>query len=173
MAEQVPARVVRAVEALDVAPTAEVLEIGCGPGHAVAMLCERLTTGHVTAVDRSAVAVQRTLKRNAEAVASDVCIVLQLDFADLDLTTRFDCIFAINVNVFWVSPDGPDLDVVRSHLKPAGVLRLFYEVPIGSSPDRVVEPIAASLERHGFDAEVSSNDGLVCIAGRPRGGGSA
>ena len=167
MVRRVPDRIVRAVEALDLPPTADVLEIGCGPGHAVALLCDRLTTGHIAAVDRSAVAIERSRQRNADAVASGRCTLHQIDVAGLDLATRFDCIFAINVNVFWVRPDGPDLEVVRRHLKPDGVVRLFYEVPLGSAPDRVVEPITAALERRGFGAEVS-NDGLLCVTGAAR-----
>ena len=42
---RIPERIRWTVERLDLAPTDHVLEIGCGPGHAVGLVAERLTTG--------------------------------------------------------------------------------------------------------------------------------
>ena len=64
----VPDRVRWAVDRLDPAPDARLLEIGCGSGAAAELLCRRLTTGRLLAVDRSPVAVRRTAERNAEHV---------------------------------------------------------------------------------------------------------
>ncbi|MGH9223125.1 MAG: class I SAM-dependent methyltransferase [Acidimicrobiales bacterium] len=59
-----------AVELLDVAPDDRILEAGCGPGVATALVCERLTTGQITAIDRSAVAIDRAKARNPSARAT-------------------------------------------------------------------------------------------------------
>ncbi|MDT9695231.1 hypothetical protein [Streptomyces sp. P17] len=63
----VPERVRQAVALLDVCPADRLLEIGCG-GVAVQLVCPLLKTGTITAVDRSATAAGRAVRRNAEPV---------------------------------------------------------------------------------------------------------
>ena len=46
------ARLAAVVDALPLRPDMRVLEIGCGPGAAARAVAERLTTGHVLAIDR-------------------------------------------------------------------------------------------------------------------------
>jgi ubiquinone/menaquinone biosynthesis C-methylase UbiE len=53
---------------LDVRPTDRVLEIGFGPGLAIAELARRITRGRVYGIDHSAVMVRQAGKRNAAAV---------------------------------------------------------------------------------------------------------
>lgn len=104
----IPDRIRWAVEMLEISPSDEILEIGCGPGGAVSLVCDRLGDGHITAIDRSATAVRRTSERNAEHIASGTAIVEHADLIDLAAEERrFDKIFAVNVNVFWVHPEGP------------------------------------------------------------------
>jgi len=65
-----PARVAWAVDLVDPGPADRVLEVGCGPGVAAALIAARLTTGRLVAVDRSAVAVRRTAARVADVRAA-------------------------------------------------------------------------------------------------------
>jgi trans-aconitate methyltransferase len=59
----VPHRIRWAVDLLDIHPDHRILEIGCGPGVAAGLVTERLTTGHLVAIDRSATAVRRATAR--------------------------------------------------------------------------------------------------------------
>ena len=56
-----------AVALLEVRPADRVLEIGCGPGVAIAELA-RAGAGHVYGVDHSAVMLRQASKRNAAAI---------------------------------------------------------------------------------------------------------
>ena len=53
MASTPSERFVWAVDILALDPTDRVLEVGCGHGVAVSLVCERLTSGRITAIDRS------------------------------------------------------------------------------------------------------------------------
>src|SRR3954452_12059034 len=57
-----------AVSLLDVRPTDRVLEIGFGPGIAIAEFAGRATQGHVFGVDHSQAMVRQATRRNAAAV---------------------------------------------------------------------------------------------------------
>jgi ubiquinone/menaquinone biosynthesis C-methylase UbiE len=90
-------RQVEAIEALGIRPDDRVLELGCGHGVAAGLVCERLTTGYLVALDRSQTMIEVATKRNAEHVASGrarfVCTALEdADFGD----ERFDKIFGIH-----------------------------------------------------------------------------
>jgi protein-L-isoaspartate O-methyltransferase len=166
----VPERVRWAIEILDVGPADEILEIGPGPGGAVGLVSERLDTGHITAVDRSTTAVERTIHRNTEYVESGKAIIQHAELTDLAGDERnFDKIFAINVNLFWVKPDGPQWLIVGSLLRPGGRLYLFYETPAAAKADQVVDTIEAALRRHGFATSTrSAAPAMTCVeAWRP------
>lgn len=70
-------RLVWAVATLDVQPEDCVLEIGCGHGVAVSLICEQLDKGTILAVDRSpkmiamAEIAQRGPRRLRQGVVSD------------------------------------------------------------------------------------------------------
>ena len=171
-----PERVRWAVEVLDVRPSDEILEIGPGPGIAVGLVCHRLVDGHITAIDRSATAVEWASRRNAEHIALGKAVVEQADLTDLATDPRrFDKIFAINVNLFWVQPDRPHGSIVAGLLRPGGRLYLFYETPASTKTDQVVHIVETALRRHGFTTSSTSGPATRCVEawlGAGRSGGS-
>ncbi|MFC4855148.1 class I SAM-dependent methyltransferase [Actinophytocola glycyrrhizae] len=157
----VPARLTWALSVVDPAPTERVVELGCGPGVAAALVCERLTTGHLVAVDRSATAVARTTARNTAHVEAGRLSVVHAEVAGLALPPASAAkVFAVNVNLFWTRAPTRELAVLRAILEPGGALYVLY----GNGPtgvDRVTPTVADALRTGGFrDVEV-----LACAAG--------
>jgi cyclopropane fatty-acyl-phospholipid synthase-like methyltransferase len=149
----VPERAAWAVEVLAVRPGDHLLEIGCGRGSAVSLVCSRLKRGRILALDRSATAIKAAEERNRDNVAAGKAAfqTAALDTATLD-GRRFDKIFAINVNLFWVRSSTVEIGVIRRALKPGGALYLFYEAPDPARTIAVGERVGAVLSGHGWQS---------------------
>lgn len=94
------ARLAAVVDALPLRPDMRVLEIGCGPGAAARAVAERLTTGYVLAIDRSAAAVAQASAGSAELIADGRLRVRQAaaeDFVAAPGEGPFDLVFAARV----------------------------------------------------------------------------
>jgi ubiquinone/menaquinone biosynthesis C-methylase UbiE len=118
MANTASERLRWAVDTLAVTPDDRLLEIGCGHGVAVSLVCNQLAGGHIMAIDRSAKMADMTRKRNETHMASGKVTILAADFFDVDFAgQRFDKIFASHVNLFWQRPE-PALTMVRRLLAP-------------------------------------------------------
>jgi ubiquinone/menaquinone biosynthesis C-methylase UbiE len=117
------------VESLDIRPDDRVLEIGCGHGVAATLVCERLSSGRLTAVDPSAKMIEAASRRNAEHVAAGRAEFLVATLEDLDLgDRRFDKVFAVRVGLFHRDPDRAQSLAAR-WLAPGGELRAFFDEP--------------------------------------------
>src|SRR5687767_10101146 len=102
MAEKIPRRLWTAVEILDPPPSARVLEVGCGAGVAAGLVCRRLTSGHLTALDRSATALERAERRLVDYLDDGRLDLQHRELADFLGDGRpYDLVFAVNVNLFW------------------------------------------------------------------------
>lgn len=152
---------------LDVGPDDEILEIGCGAGVAVSLICERLDRGRITAIDRSPQAVDRAARRNAPHIAAGKARVSCLDLADAgQLGHQYDKIFAVNVNLFWTRGIDVELDVVKSLMRPRARLCLCYETPSGATATRAARAVTAALADRGFTATTTGRSpSLVCVHG--------
>jgi ubiquinone/menaquinone biosynthesis C-methylase UbiE len=116
-----------AVDTLAPDPADHVLEVGCGHGVAVSLVCERLTSGRITAIDRSTKMIEMAARRNREHIAAGRAVLKtvaleQADFGD----ERFDKVFAFNVAPFWLQPKEA-LGIVRRQLAPDGAVYIFWD----------------------------------------------
>ncbi|MFG2350449.1 SAM-dependent methyltransferase [Streptomyces phaeochromogenes] len=184
-----PERIRQAVAALDVRAGDRLLEIGCGGGVAVGLVCPLLTSGTITAVDRSATATARAVRRNAAPIRDGRATIVTAAFTEPGLTTaglagrRFDKIFAINVNLFWTGPAHAELALTSGLLAPGGALYAFYEPPgerlderldkqldeqLDERLDELAAKVTCTFEAGGFAAEVLRLSApVVGIVGRP------
>ncbi|MFE1248133.1 SAM-dependent methyltransferase [Streptomyces sp. NPDC058766] len=162
----VPQRLTWAVGLLEPAPTDRLLEIGCGRGVAVSLLLDRLTTGTVTAVDRSATAVEAARRRHHEAVADGRAVFHLLSLADADFPAgSFDRILAVNVNLFWTGPTDAERTALRRWLTPHGLLCLCWEAPGGRRAEEIAERVGRAVGEHGFETTVVRDGVLVAVLG--------
>jgi SAM-dependent methyltransferase len=173
----VPEHVWWAVETLDPGPDDQLLEIGCGPGVAVSLICELLVGGRIVAIDRSATAISRATRRNAQHLASGKAVLETVALEELrpsDVlgeSERFDKIFAMNVNLFWVRSPAKELELIKRLLGPGGALYLFYGYgrwPLpgkdSENTSRVPGILTGHLTDRGFAVEVTRGQGVVCVA---------
>lgn len=127
------------------------MEIGGGPGVAAWLVCDRLETGRMLLIDRSATAVERTRRRNPEHLSSGRLELETVDLRDFEAQgRRFDKVFAVNVNVFWTTRATEELARVREALDPGGRLFLFYETPSAGRAREAAMRVAETLRANGF-----------------------
>jgi SAM-dependent methyltransferase len=139
-----------AVDVLDPAPSDRLLEIGCGQGVAVSLICPHLSGGRIVAIDRSRPMIERALRRNARWVEEGRVSFEAVALGDADFRrTRFDTAFAINVHLFQADAHR-EQDVLRRALKPAGALYLFQQHPSAGRTRTVTEELRAALTSNGF-----------------------
>ena len=170
MARTIPERIRWAVETLAVSEADRVLEIGGGPGLAASIICERLETGVMLLIDRSATAVERTRRRNAEHVASGRLTLETVDLRDFEPRGRhFDKVFAVNINVFWTTRATEELARIREALAPGGRLYVFYETPTSNRARDVATRVAEALRANGFTEPelLTPAANLVCCVSHP------
>jgi cyclopropane fatty-acyl-phospholipid synthase-like methyltransferase len=162
-----PERITHAVELLDVQPDDRLLELGCGGGVAVPLVCERLDGGTIAAVDRSEVQVERALRRNAAEVDSGKAVIRVAEIADVD-GGPFDKVFAVNVNVFWTEPATRELAAIRAVLAPGGRLYLFYDPPSPTKRRSLEEKLVATLAAGGFEPVLVDSPYVAVISAPKR-----
>lgn len=165
----VPERIRWAVDFMDVQPSDHVLEIGCGPGAAAELICSRLETGKLFAIDRSESGVDRTKRRCAAYVEDGHLTVRQIDLATLRVPVkRLHKVFAFNVNLFWVRDCADEVALLHERVLPGGAVYLFYEATRPEEVPTVVTRASAALTDGGFrvSAVDSKQPAVVGVIGR-------
>lgn len=142
-------------------------DLGCGGGRNAKELLKRYPEAHVTALDYSALSVEKTKKHNSAMIRAGRCTVLQGDVSDLKLPAgTFDLATAFETIYFW-----PGLEKcfaqVAGILKPGGLFMicnesdgtdptsLKFEKIIDGMKNHTAEEIEAALKAAGF-TEVKS-----------------
>jgi SAM-dependent methyltransferase len=162
------------VDLIAPARDARVLEIGCGPGLALAALCDRVTIGRVVGLDHSPLMLAQAAKRNARAIEAGR---LHLHLGGLDalgeLSGNFDIVYSINVAMFWRDRSAA-LRAIRAVLRPGGLFATTYQPrhPQAKSRDAVqfAEQLSDAMDGFGFiDIRTEQLDlplPAACVLGR-------
>ncbi len=169
--DRVPTRIRVAVDRLNPARDDRVLEVGCGPGVAMALLCERLVDGHVTGVDRSATALVRALRRLRRWLDAGGSDLKHSDLLRFHGDGRpYDRVLAVDVNVFWTASAADEASRLRDLVADDGVVLLAFAPPGGGADGHPAgDRGAAALGHAGFRTRVDVVDGVVCVTGHPAG----
>jgi len=110
------------VDLLNVQPSDHVLEIGFGPGLAIAHAARLAPTGRVVGIDHSALMIEQARRRNRSAIEAAL-VDLKLGGLELlpQLGEAFDKVFSINVLQF-LPERAAVLQAIRSVLNPDGLV---------------------------------------------------
>jgi len=148
--DRAPERIRWAVDLVAPSPRDPLLEIGCGPGMAAQLVCERLTTGRLLAIDRSDVATKRAIARNRAHIEAGRLEVRTASLDELELEPgRLDAAFSVNVNLFWTRAPDAELEFLSRALRRGGALHVLH----GAGPqsaETVIATLSRALKDHGF-----------------------
>lgn len=166
----VAGRIRWAVDLLEVRSHQRILEVGCGPGVAAALIAGQLTTGQLVAIDRSAAAIGRATARNTDLVTAGRLSVEQTDLANFATGHLFDTVLAMNVNLFWTGPAAAEWQVLEQVVRPGGVVVLCYGYGPGdpTSTRDVTGIVGDAMRRRGYavTVEYEPAGSSVAVIGR-------
>ena len=150
MTAKIAKRLAWAVETMQVQPDDRVLEIGCGAGVAVGLVCGRLGAGRITAIDRSEAMTALASRRKREHVASGKAVIRTAALHQLNAGgERFDRVLAVNVGLFRAHA-AVEAAALRRLLAPGGRLYLVHQPPVASKTPRLADETVRLLAAHGF-----------------------
>lgn len=114
-----------AVQALAIQPGESVLDLGCGPGQAAALMLPFARPGTVTGIDQSETMIQQARRDNRRAVAANQLAFHMVSFEALPFEDRhFDAVLASNVMYFWHDATAV-LTEIRRVLRDGGRLSIY------------------------------------------------
>lgn len=161
--QTIPARIRWAVDYMQVQPSDHILEIGCGPGAGAELICSRLETGKLFAIDRSESGVDRT-KRRCQKYVDAWPTVRQIDLATLRVPVkRLHKVFAFNVNLFWVRDATEEIALLHERVLPGGAVYIFYEATHRENVPQMVQRTAEQLKKAGFRVSAVDSKQPACV----------
>jgi SAM-dependent methyltransferase len=112
---------------LDIQPTDRVIEIGCGPGVAIAALATQAIRGLVVGVDHSQVMISQARRRNRAAIRAGRVRLIHTPVESLSISDRpFDAALAVNTVGMWADPTARVRELGRL-LRPGGRIALVSQ----------------------------------------------
>ncbi len=140
----------RAVAALEMQHGESVLEIGCGPGDAVARLVRDGRARRIVAIDHAPDMVSAARALNRPAVRDGLADIREASVSSLPFRDgRFDAVLAVNSIQFWPHLR-LDLREVLRVLKPGGRLVVAMRMTMEWRARRRVEIVLRALPNAGF-----------------------
>lgn len=146
---KVPPRFYWALESMQLQPADNVLELGCGAGLLLSIICPVVSIGRVVGVDASAAMIAKATKRNEAWVNEGRLSLLHANTAGLKFQkNEFDKIAAFNLNIFFKA-DIESLNALKAGMKKNGDLYIFYQPPYQASIS-FMSPVIQFLEEQRF-----------------------
>jgi len=126
MARETWAENLRAIDALDIQPNDQVLDIGCGHGRSLSALATRASRGCAIGIDPSDLMVQIAVERNRALVRAGRAKVFIATASDLPFSdAAFDKAVCVHVLYFWKDLPSSFREMARV-LKPGAKLSLVF-----------------------------------------------
>jgi ubiquinone/menaquinone biosynthesis C-methylase UbiE len=150
-----------AIEALKLAPDDTVLELGFGPGRAMAALTSTVRQGRVFGIDHSAAMFRKASRHNRKAIREGLAELRLERFDALPWPAgSIDKILAVNVAYFF-GQDRAEIREARRVLRPGGTMVIYVTAKAAmarfkfSSTHRLFDQndLADLLVRGGFAAD--------------------
>ena len=160
-----------AVELLAIQPTDRVIELGCGPGVALAAAAGRAARGLVVGVDHSEVMIRQAGRRNAAAIRAGRVRLIHAPVERLHVTDgTFEAALAVNSAGMWPEPAARLREIGRV-LRPGGRIALVSQPrcagATAATSAAAGDRLAALLSHAGFhDLRVETLDldpPAVCV----------
>lgn len=144
-----------AVELLDVRASDRVIELGCGPGVAIAAFARRADQGLVVGVDHSEVMIRQSRRRNAAAIRAGRVRLIQAPVEALHVSDApFDAALAVNTVGMWPDPIARLREIGRL-LRPGGRIALVSQPrcpgATAATSAAAGDKLAAMLSQAGFE----------------------
>lgn len=106
---------------------AKIIDLGCGGGRNASRLLRRFPQAHLTALDYSEIAVEKTKKVNRMEIRNKRCRVVKGNVSHLPFKENsFDLATAFETVYFWAGPTESFQEVWRV-LKPCGIFLIVNE----------------------------------------------
>ena len=114
-----------AIDALKIAPSDTVLELGFGPGSAIRTLNSMVPHGRILGIDHSATMLAQASRYNRRAIRTGRVQLQQGRFDALPWgSDTFDKILAVNV-VYFFRADAAEIREARRVLRPGGMMAIY------------------------------------------------